>query len=92
MLNIKIDANNNKGIMNRAFGKLSQDYCIYFYILAVIGFIFSLIFFFYLLYLLFVNGKKVDSNVYVMTVSGCISYFFFYFTYRLLYSMCMSSL
>ena len=90
MLNMK--KNNNEGVMNRMFGTLSQDYCIYFYILAVVGFILFLIFFFYLLYLLFFNGKKVDSNVYVMTISGCISYFFFYFTYRLLYSMCMSSL
>jgi len=92
MLNMKMDPKNNKGVMNRVFGTLSQDYCIYFYILAVIGFILFLIFFFYLLYLMFFIGKRVDSNIYVMTISGCISYLFFYFTYRLLYSMCNNSL
>jgi len=83
---------NTSGIMNNVFGSLSKKYCLYFYILAVIGFIIFLIFFFYLFYLLLSVGKKVDSGMYVMTISACISYLLFYFTYRLLYSMCAGSL
>ena len=87
-----MNMNGNGGIMNNVFGSLSKQYCLYFYILAVIGFIIFLIFFFYLFYLMFSVGKKIDSSIYVMTISGCISYLLFYFTYRLLYSMCMNSL
>jgi hypothetical protein len=89
---LQMNMNGNGGIMNNVFGTLSRQYCLYFYILAVIGFIIFLIFFFYLFYLMFFIGKKIDSSVYVMTISGCISYLLFYFTYRLLHSMCNNSL
>lgn len=91
-MNMNMNMNGNNGIMNNVFGPLSKQYCLYFYILAVIGFIIFLIFFFYLFYLMFAIGSKVHPSIYVMTISGCISYLLFYFTYRLLYSMCAGSL
>lgn len=74
---------------NTLFGPLGKDYCLYFYLLSVIGLV--------LLVLLFVMGialgirKKLNMSFYIHILTGCMVYAIFYFQNRLLYSMCINS-
>jgi hypothetical protein len=77
-------------LSNNFLGTLPKQYCIYFYVLCVIALIvlmFSVIGFFYLFTL-----KNVDYLTFVSALAVIINYFFSYIAYRLLYSMCVSSL
>jgi hypothetical protein len=77
-------------LSNKFLGTLPKQYCIYFYVLCVIALIvlmFSVIGFFYLFTL-----KKPNYLMFVNAFALIINYFFSYITYRLLYSMCISSL
>jgi hypothetical protein len=81
----------NYSIMNEVFGPLPKQYCIYFYVFSIIGFILFLFVVLYCLYVL-ISNKKVDPTFYVMAITMSIQYLLTYFTYRLLYAMCVNSL
>ena len=69
------------------FSPYSKDYCLYFYIVMIITFIFFVVALFQSLYLLF----KQDIGV-GMAIMNVITPFLLYFTNRLMYSMCVNSL
>lgn len=76
------------------FGPLDKQYCLYFYILTVLGFIFALMMFFYFLYLLYAanSGSNIAKRSGLMLQPVFISiltYIVFYFQNRILYSMCI---
>ena len=68
------------------FGPLSKDYCLWFYLLSVAGFV--------LFILVIVGGivigvsKKRDFSFYLQMLIGSLVYAMIYFQNRLLYSMC----
>lgn len=78
--------------MNDLFGPLPKKYCLYFYLLSIIGFAIFLFYALLFLYIIFTASKKIDASFYVMTSYMLINSLLIYFTYRLLYSMCMNSL
>lgn len=72
--------------MQNLFGPLSKEYCLYFYILSIIGMI-SLIL--VVLSALFIGiSKRKGLDFYAQMISVAIAYGFFYFQNRLLYTMC----
>jgi len=68
------------------FGKINQDYCLYFYFLMVISFIILLFLVFGLLKCLLIN--KFNIHIINAHILGLVTYFLVYFQSRLLYSMC----
>jgi hypothetical protein len=72
------------------FGPLKQEYCLWFYYLSVIGFVF--------LVLVLVSGivvgimGKKPLSYYYFVFIGALGYFIFYFQNRLLYTMCHKTL
>ena len=73
-------------LMDYLYGPLSSDYCFYFYLLSMFGFI---LFGFTLILSLFIGirkGKNIDF--YFKTGTLSLAYLVFYFQNRLLYSMC----
>ena len=73
-------------IMDTLFGYLSKDYCIYFYYLSILGFIFVAIVVGSSLYIGITKGK--GAQFYIKMISIALGYAIFYFQNRLLYSMC----
>jgi hypothetical protein len=76
------------------FSPLSQEYCIYFYYLQVIGFIFLVLLMLSCLFLLISGDTKKGKNktsMFAMLVM-IATYGIFYFQNRLLYSICVKSL
>lgn len=77
-------------LMNTLFGPLSRDYCDYFFILSVFGFV--------LLAVLIISTllvgitKRKGSEFYLQTMSIAVGYAIFYFQNRLLHSMCAGTL
>jgi hypothetical protein len=71
------------------FGPLSKDYCLYFYILSMVGF--------FLLVLLCITtlmvgiSQRQGIGFYLQMLTGGIAYAIFYFQNRLLHSMCVGS-
>lgn len=75
--------------MQNLFGPLSKEYCLYFYILSIIGMI-SLIL--VVLSALFIGiSKRKGLDFYVQMMSVAIAYGIFYFQNRLLHTMCMGA-
>lgn len=73
------------------FGPLSQEYCLYFYILSAffgVSFVFTII---GIVYSIVSSPKKVDAHFLVTAMTLSINTFFMYFMYRLLNTMCMNS-
>jgi hypothetical protein len=68
------------------FGSLSKDYCVYFYYLSILGFLFLLIVLITSIYIGITKNKGL--NIYLKMLSICLGYGIFYFQNRLLYSMC----
>lgn len=82
--------NESQNFMNTIYGPLPKDYCWYFYILSVVGFI-SMVF--TLLVALFIGiTKKKDFAFFLKATMAVLAYGLFYFQNRLLYSMCAGSL
>ena len=80
----------NTSFSNKIFGTLPKQYCLWFYILCLVSFIFliiSIIGFFYLFTL-----KNTSWINFIHAIALIIQSFFIYLTYRLLYSMCINSL
>jgi hypothetical protein len=75
--------------MNALFGPLSRKYCVWFYWLSVIGFVF-------LVYLV-ISGlwvgltMKVNKVFFYQLFASALMYLIFYFQNRLLYTMCSGS-
>ena len=84
------NAPNQAATLNVLFGPLSRDYCLYFYFLSVIGFVFIAMFLIYSLMLGF-NQKK-GPEYYLQVFAVALGYGIFYFQNRLLNSMCYSAL
>lgn len=77
----------NSEIMKKLFGPLDGQWCLYFYVLAVISFVFLVMSVGNLVMCLF-SKKKMKMTSVLATVQLLIAYFI----NRLLYSMCASSL
>jgi hypothetical protein len=75
------------GFMETVYGPLSQDYCIYFYFLSILGFV--------MMSLTVLSGlvvgvtKKKGSSFFISVLMIALAYGVFYFQNRLLYSMCV---
>jgi len=74
---------------NTLFGPLSKQYCLYFYLLSVFGFVFLVIAVLGMLFNLF--SKKMDGKIVGGFLMAALGYGIFYFQSRLLYSMCSHS-
>ena len=75
--------------MDYIYGPLSKNYCIYFYLLSVVGFVLLCL---ALISMILVGFSKTKSSgFYVQMLMICIGYGIFYFQNRLLYSMCVGS-
>ena len=71
------------------FGPLSKDYCLYFYILSIVGFV--LLTMMLASTLMIGITKRKGIEFYLQAVSIAIAYGIFYFQNRLLYSMCVGN-
>jgi hypothetical protein len=76
-------------IQQRFFSPLGKEYCLYFYILSVIGLIFVAV----VLFSAVIIGvsKRKGLDFYFAALMGSLGYAVFYFQNRLLYSMCIAS-
>ena len=75
--------------MQNLFGPLSKQYCLYFYILSIIGMVFLIL---VVLSALFIGiSKRKGFDFYVQMLSAAVAYGIFYFQNRLLHTMCVGS-
>lgn len=76
-------------IQQTFFSPLGKQYCLYFYILSVIGLVFVAV----VLFSAIVIGisKRKGLDFYFAAIIGSLGYAIFYFQNRLLYSMCIAS-
>jgi len=76
-------------IQQKLFSPLVKQYCLYFYILSVIGLVFVAV----VLVSAVIIGvsKKKGLDFYFAAIMGSLGYVIFYFQNRLLYSMCIAS-
>lgn len=72
------------------YGPISQKYCLYFYILSVIGFILLLFVVIATVYQGFT--KKHPMSFYLSMIMLAVLYAMFYLQNRLLYNMCIGTL
>ena len=72
------------------YGPISQKYCLYFYILSVIGFVLLLFVVIATVYQGFT--KKHPISFYLSMVMLAVLYAMFYLQNRLLYNMCVGTL
>jgi len=79
----------SSSIMNDIYGPLNRNYCIYFYALAVLGFVLLSVTILSLIFLIFT--KKISSESVMHMIMISVGYGIFYFQNRLLYSMCIKS-
>lgn len=76
--------------MQNLFGPLSKQYCLYFYVLSIIAFIFIMLI---LLSALFVGiTKRKGIEFYSSMLVAAATYGIIYFQNRLLHSMCVGSI
>ena len=68
----------------------NRDFCLWFYFLSVLGFVFLFVSIFSMLFVGI--SKKKDSSFYLQTFFVALGYAIFYFQNRLLYSMCAKSI
>lgn len=69
-----------------------SDYCLWFYYLSVMGFIFLVILLLSAVFTMLFDKKKTKSGYYFALFIVALSYGIFYFQNRLLYSMCVKSM
>lgn len=70
------------------FGPLDTEYCMYFYILSVFGFVGLLLA--SLSFITFLFGGNQDAKTLMAIFMGAVIYLSCYLQNRLLYSMCMN--
>ena len=68
----------------------NRDFCLWFYFLSIIGFVFLFVAVFSALFIGL--SKKKDFSFYVQMFFVALGYAIFYFQNRLLYSMCAKSI
>lgn len=76
---------------NQLFGPLDSDYCMIFFVLMVIAFIYLVLSVLGMITYMF-SSKKRDTKLFGLFLTNTILMAFVYFTHRTLYSMCLSSL
>jgi hypothetical protein len=76
--------------LDTLFGPLGKEYCLYFYILSVIGFVFFFITFLSILFLGISKRKGVDY--FLPAVFGTLPWVIFYLQNRILNTMCVHSM
>lgn len=79
-------------LMDRFFGPLGKEYCMYFYILTVF---FGVMFFFSLLSLgmyILMNLRKMTIQFILNSAFGLVNGFLLYMVNRLMYSVCFKAL
>jgi len=74
------------GFYNMLFGPLSADYCNLFFVFMTVGLLFIVTNIIGLFY------AATNKKLFPLFVSNLIMAVFTYFTHRILYSMCLSSL
>jgi len=74
-------------VMNYLYGPLGKEYCMWFYILSVIGFVSLVLFIIPAIYLGIVKHKGFEYYIGILMAS--VVYGIVYFQNRLLYSMCV---
>ena len=72
------------------FGPLSRDWCIYFYFLSILGFLWLVFYAISAVYLGII--KKKGSDYWIMAITISLGYGIFYFQNRLLHSMCANTM
>jgi hypothetical protein len=77
-------------VVDNLFGPLSKDYCIYFYILSIVGFVLLALFLIPAIFMGIAKRKGIDYYFTILGVS--FGYAIFYFQNRLLHSMCMGTM
>ena len=75
--------------LDNLFGPLSRKYCVWFYWLSVIGFIFLVFVLISGLWAAFT--MKVPKTFYYNLFTTVVIYLIFYFQNRLLYTMCVGT-
>ena len=78
--------------MQNLFGPLSKKYCLYFYILSIIGMGLLVFLIVFGLFVGIIKGKEVGFVFYFHLLVAAFAYAMFYFQNRLLHTMCASSL
>jgi hypothetical protein len=76
--------------MQNVYGPLSKEYCFWFYLLSIVGFVMMVITIATSMYVGIVNKKGI--SFYLSMVAFSISYGIIYFQNRLLWSMCSKTL
>ena len=76
-------------LLESFFCPLNKDYCLYFYILSIVGFILLTMMLATTLMVGITKRKGIDF--YLQSVSIAVAYGIFYFQNRLLYSMCVGN-
>ena len=74
------------------YGPLSQKYCMYFYVLSVIGFLLLISVVIFTVYSGLTSGKKLPIGFFMSMLMTALVYGIFYFQNRLLYTMCAGTL
>jgi hypothetical protein len=77
-------------ILDYIYGPLPKKYCIWFYFLSIIGFVFFI--FALVSYIILAVKKRRDGAFYLQAFSVLAVYGIFYFQNRLLHGMCIHSL
>ena len=72
--------------LNYLFGPLSKEYCVWFYILSIVGFIWLVVF--ALTSIAIGITKRKGGDFYFHAFAVALGYGIFYFQNRLLYTMC----
>ncbi len=77
-------------LADRLFGVLPKDYCVLFYYLSVLGFVWLVVAL--VLFTSMAVSRKRGMSFYISAVLALIGYGVFYLQNRLLHSMCAHSL
>ena len=72
------------------FGNISGEYCIYFYLLSVVGLVFFAVTVIGILY--FGIRRSKGADFFIPAIMQSLAYFFIYLQNRLLFNMCAKTL
>jgi 4-amino-4-deoxy-L-arabinose transferase-like glycosyltransferase len=78
--------------MNKYFGPLSKDYCLYFYILSIMFFIFFILLAITIFIFIIRNRKEVNFVLITNAIMALGNLFIIYLVNRLLHTMCVNSI
>ena len=73
--------------MNYLFGPLGEEFCMWFYVLSIFGFVYLVLFLIPSIY--FGLTRKTNMMYWGNVLAVSIGYFIFYFQNRLLHTMCV---